>query len=484
MKKRNLLLLSLAIFSLVGCGEKESETSKPTENVETSKPTEKPVETAKPQVTDKETEVVDTTPSKIDVTSISLDKTEATIYTGETLQLTASVLPEDASDKTVTFSSSDTTKLTVTETGLVSVVSSVKEGSVTITATSSNGLTASCVFTIGVYEEVTFPSTGVMVNGELKTDSFSGDFAIDNTSFIIHGNSDDIKTNFKSTKATIDGVSYESALTTGGSSQKTSATLGYLYKRSIDFTSLGSGEIAIAAKTGSTDKIRPIVLLNNSYEEIDRVNVNTADTYTFKLPASGTYRLAFAESINIYKLGLRYVSGESDSSYVSKTYALSDNNVFLPSETKIMQYKTSVSYGNFKINGSETYPINHDFSKKTSVSGADVYERYNISKPVENVTSPVNTFSFVVTEDLLNSSTATTKAVTLKVEGLCTSNSSTSTIALTKDGTQVGSNAVVSTSMVDTTYTVSAVGEYKLGVVEGDTFGLFSASISAVLADA
>ena len=76
----------------------------------------------------------------IDVTSIRISRTFATLSTGETLELTASVEPENATYKDIAWSSSDTSVATVTD----GKVTAVAAGSVVITAAASNGLTASC----------------------------------------------------------------------------------------------------------------------------------------------------------------------------------------------------------------------------------------------------------------------------------------------------------------------------------------------------
>lgn len=75
-------------------------------------------------------------------TSITLDKSSISLTTiWQTEQLTATVEPEDAPRKTVTWSSDDTTVATVSTTGLVTCVT---PWTCTITATTVNGLTASC----------------------------------------------------------------------------------------------------------------------------------------------------------------------------------------------------------------------------------------------------------------------------------------------------------------------------------------------------
>ena len=77
-------------------------------------------------------------PPKVDVTGVKLDKTNVTIPYGgtEPLTLTATVSPDGATDKTVTWASSDTTVATVDANGKVTPV---KAGTAAITATATNG---------------------------------------------------------------------------------------------------------------------------------------------------------------------------------------------------------------------------------------------------------------------------------------------------------------------------------------------------------
>lgn len=74
-------------------------------------------------------------PTVIDVTGVELDKTEDEIKVGETLTLKATVLPENATNKNVTWSSSDEKIATVAN----GVVTGKKEGNVTITVTTQDG---------------------------------------------------------------------------------------------------------------------------------------------------------------------------------------------------------------------------------------------------------------------------------------------------------------------------------------------------------
>lgn len=68
---------------------------------------------------------------RIAVTSVELDKANLTLRPEETATLVATVKPDNATDKTVTWTSSDTSIATVDETGKVTAI---KDGSATITA--------------------------------------------------------------------------------------------------------------------------------------------------------------------------------------------------------------------------------------------------------------------------------------------------------------------------------------------------------------
>jgi uncharacterized protein (TIGR02145 family) len=80
----------------------------------------------------------------IEVTGITLQPAEAALSDGETVQLTATVEPDNATDKSVTWTTSDAQVATVAD-GLVTAVG---EGTATITATASGGKTAACTVTV------------------------------------------------------------------------------------------------------------------------------------------------------------------------------------------------------------------------------------------------------------------------------------------------------------------------------------------------
>ncbi len=76
------------------------------------------------------------------VTGVTLNSETRIVYMGETYQLEALVLPEDATDKNVTWKSSDESIATVDENGLVTAIA-VGEADITVT-TNDHMFTATC----------------------------------------------------------------------------------------------------------------------------------------------------------------------------------------------------------------------------------------------------------------------------------------------------------------------------------------------------
>ncbi|MEE0923261.1 MAG: discoidin domain-containing protein [Paludibacteraceae bacterium] len=98
------------------------------------------------------------------VESVVISHSTVSLMKDETIQLVASVVPSFADDKTLVWSSDDTNIATVDNNGLVTAVA---EGATTITATSNNGKTASCVVTVvGALEAATwYGVTTILVKG-------------------------------------------------------------------------------------------------------------------------------------------------------------------------------------------------------------------------------------------------------------------------------------------------------------------------------
>ncbi len=108
----------------------------------------------------------------VSVTGVTLDKSELEITEGESMTLVATVTPEDASVKSVSWKSSDETVTTVDEAGKVTAL---KEGTSTITVTTvDGGKTAACAVTVNakIYpvESVSLDATELTLEqGETRT---------------------------------------------------------------------------------------------------------------------------------------------------------------------------------------------------------------------------------------------------------------------------------------------------------------------------
>lgn len=94
----------------------------------------------------------------IPVTAITLDKENLNLIVGQTATLTATVFPENTTNKDVTWTSSDESVVTVVD----GVVTAKSAGTATITATTVDGnKTATCKFTV---KQATVSVTGVTLN--------------------------------------------------------------------------------------------------------------------------------------------------------------------------------------------------------------------------------------------------------------------------------------------------------------------------------
>ena len=116
----------------------------------------------------------------VSVTGVSLDRTSATVIPGRTLQLTATVTPDNADNKEVTWTS-DNPSVTVSDSGLVTVDSNATGGSTaTITVTTADGgKTATCLVTVArkVWKTGNYPMTYTSNdngNASTFTDATSG----------------------------------------------------------------------------------------------------------------------------------------------------------------------------------------------------------------------------------------------------------------------------------------------------------------------
>lgn len=100
----------------------------------------------------------------VSVTEVGLNKTSTTLIEGETETLVATVMPENATDKSVVWESGNESAATVSQEGLVTAVG---EGKATITVkTNDGGFSASCEVTVN---KKVIAVTGVKLSAESMT---------------------------------------------------------------------------------------------------------------------------------------------------------------------------------------------------------------------------------------------------------------------------------------------------------------------------
>lgn len=101
------------------------------------------------------------------VTKVMLDETSVSIGAGNSRQLTATVVPENAYNKTVLWSTSNSKVVTVSKDG---VITAVKSGKATITAASQDtGKKATCKVTVSVIPVTSFSLNTTEINQEEGT---------------------------------------------------------------------------------------------------------------------------------------------------------------------------------------------------------------------------------------------------------------------------------------------------------------------------
>ena len=99
------------------------------------------------------------------VSGVALDKTSAELQVGKTLTLTATVTPDNATDKAVAWTSSNDAVATVDANG---VVTAKAEGTATIIAT-AGGKTATCTVTVKAAPRYYYNSTTTTTKDGSKT---------------------------------------------------------------------------------------------------------------------------------------------------------------------------------------------------------------------------------------------------------------------------------------------------------------------------
>ena len=217
-----------------------------------------------------------TIPTQTVPTSVSLNKTSATLTSiGATVQLSATVNPSNATDKSVTWKSSNTNVATVSSSGLVTAKGN---GTATITVTTaSGGKTATCNVTVNA----NVPVTSVSLNKTAATLTSKG-ATVQLTATVSPNNATDKSVTWKSSNTSVATVSSSGLVTAVGS---------------------GTATITVTTNSGSKKETCNVT-----------VSINDGWTYASSLPSNVTSTNYEIQYQNIYE---KYSASSPGSGWVA-----------------------------------------------------------------------------------------------------------------------------------------------------------------------
>ncbi|MFR0558996.1 Ig-like domain-containing protein, partial [Pseudoscardovia radai] len=226
--------------------------------------------------------VKDAEPQPVPVTGVTISTDSLKLVEGQNGTLTASVTPSNATDKTITWSSSDSSVATVNN----GIVTAVKAGTATITAKSSNGKSATCTVTVN---PATVPVTGVTVTPSIKS-LYVGD-ATQLTATVAPSNATDKTVTWTSSNpsvATVDanGIVTARAQGTASISAKAGSYTAYstisVTAKTVAVESVSVSPATVGVKVGTTTQLTATVTPANATDQSltwisDNASVATVD---------------------------------------------------------------------------------------------------------------------------------------------------------------------------------------------------------------
>ena len=227
------------------------------------------------------------------VSSITLNATTHSMETSEQFSLTATVLPANATNKNLTWNSSNESVATVSSDGLVTAIAN---GSATITAaaTDESGKTATCVITVAAEAKNLL---SISVSGANPSTPFASDYST--ASIAVTAHYDDSSTSDVTSQATINVpntqvlgkqavlVSYEDKSTTFDVTVTNNGATGYLNIPSV------ASDLFISEYIEGSSYNKAIEIFNGTGSAVDLSNYslfqnNAGGATTYSLALSGT----------------------------------------------------------------------------------------------------------------------------------------------------------------------------------------------------
>ena len=247
------------------------------------------------------------TPQIINVSSISVSPVTVTLPFRQMLQLKTSILPAGATNKSVTWASSDISVCTVSNTGLVT--SFIKPGSSLITVTSDDGGIKS-TSTITVSKPIVRVSSIKISPSTVKL-SVNQTYQINPT--IIPSNTDNKSVTWSSSNTNIATVSSSGLVTT-----------------------LSSGSVIITAKTVDGSKTATLTVSIKAAVNVNVSSISVAPS-TIQLMAGQTYQITpVIAPLNATNKSILWSSSNTNIAYMSSTglvTAVSNGSVVVTART-------------------------------------------------------------------------------------------------------------------------------------------------------
>ena len=256
------------------------------------------------------------TSDTVAVTEVTLNKTSTSIVAGQTEQLTATVAPETATNKKVTWDSSDKTVATVSATGLVTAL---KAGTTTITVTTEDGnKTATCAVTVTAAQ-----------GGETTVNSITLN---KNATTIKVGATETLTATVDPTTATVTWESSNTAVATVAGGVVTAVAVGTATITAKAGGKTATCEVTVEAATQGGGEVDPAPLpTNNKIFLVGDSTVCSFNDSTYYMPRYG-YGTQIAEYFDVKPEQVVNLAASGRSSY-SLMIESASNYATLTSET-------------------------------------------------------------------------------------------------------------------------------------------------------
>ncbi len=233
----------------------------------------------------------------IPVSSVSLNKTSLTLTEGENETLTATVGPDNATDKTVTWSTSDASVATVDQSGRVTAV---KAGSATITAKAGDK-TATCSVTV---EKLVIPVSSISLNktsltltegeNETLTATVGPDNAMDKT---VTWSTSDASVATVDQSGRVTAVKAGSATITAKAGDKTATCSVTVEKLVIPVSSVSLNKTSLTLTEGESETLTATVDPDNATDK--KVSWSSSNTKIATVDSNGKVTAVKAGTVTI-----------------------------------------------------------------------------------------------------------------------------------------------------------------------------------------